>query len=208
MFAQVLAWSLAILPSNRFASAEGRFGLRLSPGDLSPQLGATAEIWRVAGTFEAWVRPFRWKTTVEESPLVVSRYRELRYGTSQGVRLRLVGDTAWFALAGGTETIAGDWAGTVRQPESQVVPWVGFELHSPGAWGRIRFCTESNRNGWFRLELFMGFRTGETLPEERRESLTNPSPFRGAPRSIESPPVSDSSGVDSTISIHGPGDLP
>ncbi len=208
MFAQILAWFLVLLPSGDLVAAEGRFGLRLSPGDLSPQLGVTAELWRVAGTFEGWIRPFRWRTTVEESPMVVSRYQELRYGTNQGVRLRLAGDTTWFALAGGTEWIHGDWAGTVKRPESQVVPWVGFELHVPATWARIRFCTESNRNGWFRLELFIGFRSGESLDFPRRDPIGPPSDSWGMPDSAESSSKVDSSAVDSTISIHGPGDQP
>lgn len=208
MFAQILAWILACVPTGPGFNAEGRLGLRLSPGDVSPQLGATAEIWRIAGTFEGWIRPFRWTTTIEESPMVVSKYKELRYGTSQGIRLRVLGEVEWLALAAGTEWITGDWSGTIHRPESQVVPWVGLELHAPGRWGRVRFCTESNRNGRVRLEFFQGFRTGDPPAKGGSAATDHASVDSRPPPEEESVSTSDSSATDSTRAIHGPGDQP
>lgn len=137
---------------------EPRIGLRVSGGDLSPEIGLGVEAWVVGVTADLWVRPFRWVTEVQESPTKYYRYDELRYGSTLGARLRTPGPGAWVAVSGGWEAIAGDWAGTRASPETQMVPWFGLEAKSSSSLlGRVRFATESNRLGWVRVEVLGAF---------------------------------------------------
>jgi len=144
--------------AERLVHAEPRIGLRVSGGDLSPELGLGVEAWLVGVSVDAWMRPFRWVTEVEKTPQIHYRYNELRYGSTLGCRLRTPGRGGWVAASGGWELIAGDWAGTRASPETQLIPWVGLEAKTAyNLLGRVRMATESNRLGWVRVEILAAF---------------------------------------------------